>query len=337
MEATTLAIEIAGLGKRFTVNQGYRDLLPWRERRFVDALQDINLRVPRGEVFGILGANGAGKTTMFKILASLTLPTTGTCRVLGHEVVEESKAARELLTYVVSEERSLLWRLTGRQNLQYFAALNNIPRRAARQSINRLLALLSLEEAADRRVMFYSTGMRQKLNMARGLLTDPQILLLDEPTRSLDPVSAFSLWRFIKEELVEGMGKTILLATHNLEEARWLCNQMAILHRGRVQASGSVAQLTARLDEQHRYSLKLHPSGNGVHGVLAQSPGVLDVQETAPEDGGPVVYNISLSEPEQNVPLLLDRVIAARGRVLACTPQEQSLSDVLETLSREGK
>ena len=150
VEAKQFAIEISGVGKRFTVNQGYRDLWPWRTKRTIDALQDVNLQIPKGEVFGILGANGAGKTTLFKILASLTLPSSGSCQVMGYDVADEPQRVKELLTYVVSEERSLMWRLTGRQNLHYFAALNNIPSKEAKESIRRLLACFDVRRCIRR-------------------------------------------------------------------------------------------------------------------------------------------------------------------------------------------
>lgn len=332
----SLAIETVDLGKRFTVSQGYRDLLPWRKRRQTAALQEVALQVPRGEVFGVLGPNGAGKTTLFKILGTLVLPTTGVARVMGRDVVEEPRAVRRVLTYVVSEERSLYWRLSGRQNLQYFAALNDIPRGEASRRIADLLALLGLDDVADRRVMYYSTGMRQKLALARGLLTDPEILLLDEPARSLDPLAARSFWQFIKEELIARQGKTILLATHNLEEARKVCHRVAVLRQGRVRACGTVAELTAVAPGQHRYSLTLASSTNGVSYELAGIQGVLDVKALLSENGGPVYLDVTMTQPEVQVPLILERLVAAREKVLACTPQEQSLDDVLAALIKEN-
>jgi ABC-2 type transport system ATP-binding protein len=332
----TIAVDIVGLSKRFKVNEGYRDLLPWRKRRQTEALRDITLQVPQGEVFGVLGPNGAGKTTLFKILGTLVLPTAGRARVMGLDVVADPRAVRRAHTDVVSEERSLYWRLTGKQNLQYFAALNDVPRREAKHRIADLLSLLGLDDVADRRVMYYSTGMRQKLALARGLLTDPEILLLDEPARSLDPLAARAFWQFIKEELITRQGKTVLLATHNLEEARKVCRRVAVLRQGRVRACGTIAELTAEATGQHRYSLTLAASSNGVTQELADIQGVLGVKAQPSENGGPMHLDVTVARPEVQVPVILERLVAGRKRVLACTPQEQSLDDVLAALTREN-
>ena len=327
------AIEMVELSKRFVVGRGFRDLLPFRRRRYVEALRSVSLQIPRGGVFGILGPNGAGKTTMFKILGALILPTWGEVRVLGTDVARRPSEAKRVLTYVVTEERSLFWRITGRQNLHYFATLYGIPRRDAARRISTLLDMLDLADAADRRVMYYSTGMRQKLALARGLLPDPEILLLDEPTRSLDPLAARNLWRFIKEELVERGKKTILLATHNMEEARRECDRVAILHQGQVRACGRVGELTGFLGGPTRYHLALHPSTNGIHALLCDFPGVSDVRNLPSQEGHGHTFDMAVEDPQVQVPLLLERVIAAGGKVLACTPHERSLIDVLEELS----
>ena len=326
------AIETVGLSKRFAATRGYRDLMPFRKRKYVEALRSVTLQVPQGGVFGLLGPNGAGKTTLFKILGTLSLPTTGEASVFGIDVARKPSQVKRLLTYVVSEERSLYWRLTGKQNLQYFAALFNISRRDSRRRIADLLALLELEDAADKRVMYYSTGMRQKLAMARGLLSDPEILLLDEPTRSLDPLVAQSLWRFIKEDLVARQGKTILMATHNLDEARRECDRIAVLHHGEVRASGTVEDLTRFLAGTIRYDLKFLPSGNGIHALISEVPGVHDVRVLPVQDEGLQSVEFALENPGVQVPQVLERVMAAGGKVVACSPRERPLSEVLAEL-----
>ena len=330
-------INIERLTKRFTVSAGYRDLMPFRKRRRVEALRSVSLQVPRGSVFGILGPNGAGKTTLFKILGTLILPTSGKVEVLGMDVAREASKVKRVLTYVVAEERSLYWRISGRQNLEYFATLYGIPRAAARRRIAELLELLDLGDAADRRVMSYSTGMKQKLALARGLLPDPEVLLLDEPTRSLDPMASMSLWRFIREELVAKRGKTVLVATHNMDEARRQCDRVAILHQGEVRACGSVGEITRVLEGAAQYSLTLHGRTNGVRDVLSSVPGVSNVRLDATEHDEQYVYHMAVENPADQVPQLLGRVLTSGAQIVACAPLERSLTSVLEQLIESGK
>ena len=332
----TFAIETIGLEKRFNPSQGFWDMLPLRRRKPVDVLRGVDLQIPQGEIFGILGPNGAGKTTLLKILGTLVLPTKGQALVMDVDVAQHPELVKEVLTYAVSEERSLDWRLTGRQNLHYFGAISSIPRSEIKTRCDELLDLLGLSGAANRRVMYYSTGMRQKLILGRTLLADPEILLLDEPARSIDPLMASSLWQFVREELVDRQGKTVVMATHNLEEARRVCDRVAVLNQGRVQACGTFAELSSIVSGQHLYTLTLHPSANGVHHVLENTPGVLSVEEMPSEDPDRVHYRVAMAAPELQVPLILERVIAAKGKILACTPKEHSLRDVLVALTQDN-
>ena len=237
------AIVIADLTKIFHPLQlRLRSLRPIRRQPPVRALQDVSMTVRRGDIVGILGTNGAGKTTLLKILATLVLPTAGRVIVQGHEVGRDDDRIRALIGLAFGEERSFYWRLTGRQNLEFFAAFQGLGAHAARARILRLRDQLGLE-ALDRRVGPYSTGMKHRLAMARALLHEPQILLLDEPTRSLDPLAAANLRRVIRDEVVRSAGRTALVATHNLEEAETLCNRIIILHQGRMVACGTLAEL----------------------------------------------------------------------------------------------
>ena len=192
------------------------------------ALKDINIRVNKGELFGLLGPNGAGKTTLIKILSGLILPNQGNAYVSGYDLARDGKQARRVVGYVVSEERSFYWRLTGRQNLKFFAILNNLSLSEAKYRIDEVIALTGLDDAADRMFKDYSSGMKQKLAIARGLITHPQILLMDEPTKSLDPLAAMNLRRLIKENIVGENKKTVFLATHNLSEAEELCTGLLL-------------------------------------------------------------------------------------------------------------
>jgi len=237
----------------------------------------VDLLVRRGEVFGILGPNGAGKTTLIKILCTLILPTGGEARVNGFDVEKESGRVRESIGLVTTDERSFYWRLTGRQNLEFFASLHNFYSDDARNMVDELLGVVDLKYAADERFLNYSAGMKQRMAIARGLLNDPAVLFMDEPTRSLDPGAAQNLRNFIAEEIVRERGKTIFISTHNLEEAEELCDRVAIFDDGRIKVVGSPDELKENLGNGSKLSdVFLHYSGKRFEersGAGAAAPG----------------------------------------------------------------
>jgi ABC-2 type transport system ATP-binding protein len=238
-----VAIEIRGLTKVFhPMKLRLRSFRAIRRQPPVCALKDFTLTVRRGEVLGLLGTNGAGKTTLLKILSTLVLPTAGRVTVLGQDIVLDAGQVREVVGLVTSDERSFYWRLTGRQNLEFFAAFQGLTKQATCARIEELRQQLGLE-ALDRRFALCSTGMRHRLAIARALLRQPAILLLDEPTRSLDPLARAALHRLIRDTLVEELGCTVVLATHDLAEAEALCDRLVILHQGRLLAGGTVEEL----------------------------------------------------------------------------------------------
>jgi ABC-2 type transport system ATP-binding protein len=238
------AIEGFQLEKSFAKKRSIRDLMatPLKPAARVRALDGVDLHVKTGEIFGLLGPNGAGKTTLVKILSCLVLPDRGRALIDGVDVRHENKV-KPRLGLVHSDERSFYWRLSGRDNLKFFARLYDVPGKRIKSRIDELLVKVDLVEAADRPFSGYSSGMKQRLAIARALLHDPPILLMDEPTRSLDPAACLSLRAFIRDELKHRDGKTILLATHNLREAETLCDRIAILVKGSVRQTGTVAEV----------------------------------------------------------------------------------------------
>ncbi len=246
------AIEIKNLKKVYPIVKGYRELLfhPLR-RKGTTALRGIDLDVESGQCFCLMGPNGAGKTTLIKILSTLVLPDEGKVLVKGHDLEYEMDEVKKHIGFALSEERSFYWRLTGLQNLDFFAALNNIPLSERRDKIQEVLNFVGLEKAAEQRFNTYSTGMRQMMAVARALLTDPDILFVDEPTRSLDPIAAQNIRKFLGKEMVENHGKTVFWATHDLSEAEEFAHIIAIIVEGQIRVKGSVCELT----EQGRYSL----------------------------------------------------------------------------------
>jgi len=252
------AIEARGIRKKFHKKRSIRELVldPFGKAEQIHALRGVDLTVATGEVFGLLGPNGAGKTTLLKILCCLVLPDEGTALVGGVSTERENRVKPQI-GLVHCDERSFYWRLSGRENLRFFARLYDVPSRRIDPRIDELLARLEMGDAADRPFSGYSSGMKQRIAIARAMLHDPPILLMDEPTRSLDPAAARTLRRHIQEELNGKQGKTILLATHNLREAEELADRVAILARGTVRQIGTVDEVRRWGIREQRFRLEM--------------------------------------------------------------------------------
>ncbi|MDK2870030.1 MAG: type transport system ATP-binding protein [Pyrococcus sp.] len=207
--------------------------LPFRKVEYFEALKGITFSVKKGELFGLLGPNGAGKTTTIKILTTLLEPTSGVAKVLGYDVVKEPREIRRRINLVAEGERTLYWRLSGYENLRYFASIYYVPRREAEKRIKELLEMVGLWERRNDLVMNYSRGMKQRLAIAKALINDPEVLFLDEPTLGLDVQSAVFVRELVRK-LVDEEGKTVLLTTHYMQEAEELCDRIAIIDHGRI-------------------------------------------------------------------------------------------------------
>jgi len=246
----TYSIETEDLTKRFMLDRGFLDFIRNSGKNdSITTLDRVNIRVQEGEVLGLLGPNGAGKSTLIKILCTLILPSEGKAYVSGWDVVKDGQKARSSIGFITTDERSFYWRLSGRENLQFFAMLHNLPGKMARARVEELLDIVNLKNRADEPFFGYSAGMKQRLAIARGLLNDPAVLFMDEPTRSLDPGAARNLRSFIKEHIVGERGKTVFISTHQLDEAEQLCDKIAILDEGRIKAHASPSELKGSLSE----------------------------------------------------------------------------------------
>src|SRR5881396_577126 len=211
----------------------------------VEAVRGVSFEVGEGELFGLLGPNGAGKTTTIKMLITLLIPTAGSARVLGFDVVKNAREVRKRIGYVFGGDRGVYERLSGLDNLRYFAELYGVPAREQKRRIAELLDLVGLTGREKERVEGYSRGMRQRLHVARGLLHDPPVVFLDEPTIGVDPVGARDLRATIAS--LTAAGKTVLLTTHYMFEADELCDRIAVINHGRIVAEGTPQQLKARV------------------------------------------------------------------------------------------
>ncbi|OGO23196.1 MAG: hypothetical protein A2144_11230 [Chloroflexi bacterium RBG_16_50_9] len=320
------AIRTINLIKKFSRSAGYRDLVPFREKQWVIATDSVNLDIEDGEFFGLLGHNGAGKTTLVKQLCCLVRPNSGTAQIFGHDILKEEPEVKKLVALVSAEERSFYWRLTGRENLEFHAALYHLSRQQTKKRIDELLNLVGLADKADIRFQNYSTGMRQKLSIVRGLLSEPRILFVDEPTRSLDPISAQAVRHFLKEK-VAGAGKTVVLATHNLNEAEQLCDRLVIMDHGRIKALGSVKELRSLFQTQEKCALQIkHFSDN----LLPQLSGIDGVIECSPADKINGVLNIELmiSNRALVLPRVLETIINSGAEVCDCQLIEAPLDEI---------
>ncbi len=270
---TAPAIECEGLGRTY------------RQRKLTGggketvALADLSLCIAPGTVFGLLGPNGSGKTTTVRILATLLTPTSGTARVLGHDVVREAAKVRRDIGLVLGGDRGFYGRLSGHDNLRYFAALNQLAPAVARQRIDTVLGMVGMAGRASTVVEQYSRGMKQRLHIARGLLNDPLVVFLDEPTIGIDPVGAQELRDLVPQ--LTAQGKTVLLTTHYMFEADQLCDTVAIINKGSLVALGAPRDIRQRFSRVGVVELTLSAPRRGLADDLRRLQGVERVTVSA--------------------------------------------------------
>jgi ABC-2 type transport system ATP-binding protein len=320
-------VEVADLRRSYRTRTGILK----SEKKVVEAVRGVSFSIERGELFGLLGPNGAGKTTTIKMLITLLLPTAGTARVLGHDVVAAPREVRRHIGYVFGGDRGLYERLNALDNLRYFAELYGVPPREQKQRIGSLLELVGLTGREKERVEGFSRGMRQRLHIARGLLHDPEVLFLDEPTIGIDPVGARELRATIGA--LREQGKTILLTTHYMFEADELCDRIAVIRDGRIVAEGSPDVLKKRVTGGH--VLEVETFGVPDSEVDAVR-GLAGVRSVAVEDRGQAQLLLVQVEPGAEVTSgVLARLDGTRiGRVGS---REPTLEDAyVELVSGQG-
>jgi len=335
--STEAVVRVCGLTKSFPERRGWKDLLlrPFRPARTVTVVNDVSFDVMPSEFFGLLGANGAGKTTLFRMLSTQLLPDSGTAFIAGREVVRDAAAVQGLLTPVAADERSLNWRLTARENLELFAALYGIAPDAAARRVSELLDIVELSDTGSKMVGTFSSGMKQRLLIARALLPQPRVLLLDEPTRSLDPISARRFRRFLREEIAGRQQCTVLLATHNAEEAFELCDRVAVLDRGRLMAVGRVDELV-ELVHDDTYRLTVRESHIAQFGRTLQKLDRDWKRVAVSDDADWAIVEIRIAGGPAAAAELLAKLTAAHIDVASLERRPLTLADLLERIvSRE--
>ena len=319
---TAPVIEVEGLRRTYRVSTG----AVRRRTLEVEAVRGISFSVGEGELFGLLGPNGAGKTTTIKMLITLLVPTSGTARVLGFDVVRQSREVRKRIGYVFGGDRGLYDRLSGLDNLRYFAELYGVPPREQKRRIAELLELVGLNGREGERVEGYSRGMRQRLHVARGLLHDPPVVFLDEPTIGVDPVGAREL-RATMAALVSA-GKTVLLTTHYMFEADALCDRIAVIAKGQIVAEGSPSALKAMVTDGVVVELEAYDPPPGGADALRRVPGVARV--TVEERDQAQLFVVQAAAGFEGTPEL----IAALGdaRLTRVATREPTLEDAYVAL-----
>jgi ABC-2 type transport system ATP-binding protein len=333
-------IEIRDLNKRFPKKKGPKEasfwarLLAGRSKAAAEqliAVDNISLDIKEGEIFGLLGPNGAGKTTTIKMLCTLLEPTGGTARINGYDIVRQAHLVRQNLGAVLTGERSIYWKLTGRENLEYFAALYHIPRPIAKKRIEELLARLELSNKADEYVERYSSGMKQRIAIAKALLANPPVLLLDEPTIGLDPQSARNLRELILE--IKAEGRTILLTTHYMEEADQLCDRIGIVDLGKIIALDTPATLKKSIKQLDIMQVEVEKFDPLLAERLNRLPTVQNV--ITHYLGVDSAWSIALHTPDSGgvLPDLIELIGSTAGRIKHLEIAQPTLEDVFISLT----
>ena len=300
-----------------------------RRSKEVEAVRAVSFTIEPGELFGLLGPNGAGKTTTIKMLITLLIPTAGSARVLGLDVVKDAREVRKRIGYVFGGERGVYERLSGYDNLRYFAELYGVPPKLQKPRIEELLELVGLKGREHERAEGYSRGMKQRLHVARGLLHDPEVLFLDEPTIGLDPVGARELRSTIAS--LTAAGKTILLTTHYMFEADALCDRIAVVARGKIVAEGTPRDLKQIVTDGVVVEIEVYGIEDAAVEALRQIDGVTSVAVEDQEQAQLVVVQAGVGqEPTREILARLDGV--SIGRV---TTREPTLEDAYVALVTE--
>ncbi len=307
---------------------------------FVEALRGLSLQVNRGEVFGLLGPNGAGKTTLIKILCTLVIHDAGQVLVNGTDVKREPGKVLRNLQAVLPESRGFSWRLSGRQNLDFYALLYGLKKDEARARIDYLLEITALKDRADDSYQRFSTGMQRKLLLCRALIRDTPVLVFDEPTAGLDPASGADFRRLLRDRLAREEGKTVFLSTHNLDEAQEICDRVAIIDRGRLVACDAPRNLRYMLTEVKVFQISFAaPVSDGWQEWLDGVAGIPGVRSAEPElDGtGRLIGTTVRADKTLALSAILAVLMGKDVDIASVNTVEPTLEDVFTTVTRRDR
>ena len=320
------AIETQDLGRVYKIRGNKKER---QVRKELIALENVNLTVNRGELFGLLGPNGAGKTTLIKILTTLLAPTSGWARVAAHDVSESPHLVRTRINMVSGGEASGYGLLTVRENLWMFSQFYGMPSAEANQRILELLKLVGLEDRLHTQSSDLSTGLRQKMNIVRGFLTDPEVLFLDEPTLGLDVGASRDVRKLIRSWLDANTSRTLLLTTHYMVEAEELCDRVAIINKGRVLACDTPANLKRNLQRDAIFEIETSPLNGLNSATLVDQPEVRKAALSETESGAKL--ELILKE-ESGLASVINLITQKNVKIMRLSKREPTLEDVFMEL-----
>lgn len=323
------AVEVKDLKKYFISKK--KKLFKKTEKKEFKAVDGVTFEIRRGEIFGLLGPNGAGKTTTIKMITGLLSPTAGSVCVMGLDVDKKPLEALKNLGTVLAGDRSIYWKLTARENLEYFAALYGCNSKEAKRRTNEILKKLQLEEKADELVEKFSTGMKQKVALGKALIPNAPVVLLDEPTLGLDPQSALNLRELILE--IKREGRTVLLTTHYMEEADFLCDRIAIIDGGKIIALDTPENLKSSLNEIKSIKIELTSVSDKLISKIEVLKGVKNVKSSYNPDSRSYEINIHHTNGSSLIQKILDCISEDNSKVLNVNVIEPSLEDVFINLT----
>lgn len=323
------AVVVKDLRKTFVSKK--KKLFKKTEKSEFKAVDGVDFEIRKGEIFGLLGPNGAGKTTTIKMITGLLSPTSGSVSVMGNDVDKKPLVALKSIGTVLAGDRSVYWKLTARENLEYFGALYGCNRAEAKKRTNELLKKLQLEEKADELVEKYSTGMKQKVALGKALIPNAPVVLLDEPTLGLDPQSALNLRELILE--IKNEGRTVLLTTHYMEEADFLCDRIAIIDGGKIIALDTPENLKRSLNEIKTIKIDVTTVTDKLISDIEGLKGVKNVRSNYKEENRSYELNIHHTNGSNLVQKILDCIANNNSKILNVNVIEPSLEDVFINLT----
>jgi len=309
------------------------------ERRIVTAVDHVDIEVKPGEFFGLLGPNGAGKTTLIKMLCTIILPTKGTAKVMGYDILQESEKVRSIFGWFHGETggRSLYWRLNAEDNLRFYAYLQNVSRNVAEKRIDALLEFFELTKDRRKLVKEYSTGMKVRVMLARALLHNPPVLFMDEPTIGLDTISAVETRKLLKALSTE-LGKTIIFTSHNMYEVEQLCERVAIMRSGKIIADSPPSMLREMIREVRAIEVEIKDNENPeeIIRTLGSMPIVRKVIETRSNLDN-LVIRLQVEDEYEAIPLVTSRLHSYGVKISSVRQAEPTFEDIYVRITREEK